>query len=389
MSKNYSLMSLLDAEKNSIQEDGQNIDNLRSTIIDNVSNELRTPLNIMLGYASLLHDGALGTLSPEQHHAMSAIVNRADEMRDLVERINILMEAEAGKGHLSKLTLEEAAQKIIKSKQQAANEAGIRLTYKNMPEMAKIVVNENQLQQAIACLLDNAVQYTPKGGRIEVNIHADPNWAYLEVADTGIGIDKKNLEQITAFFSQENEIKSTRNNMLGLGLSIVRSVIARHTGQIDIESEFGKGSRFTIKLPIGPAIEEELLDKATSSKKHILIVDDDENIVLTLQKILQKGNDYEISTATSSEEALKLFAYHPFDLVLSDYKMPKLNGIELTKAIRALKPTTEVIWITAHGDRALQKEAEELNVQRCLTKPIALSKIRETVQEALTSEEQE
>ncbi len=354
-------------------------------IIENVSHVLRTPLNVMLGYASLLHEGALGTLTLEQQRAMSAIVKRTDEMSVLVARLNILMEAEAGLGHIEEVSLDEILRNAIAEKKDAVERAGIALNTEIEVGIPPLMANIPQLREAVGSLIDNAIEFTPRGGSVTVKIYADAAWVCLEVADEGIGISEDAQRYMFKPFGKAYFLPQQYGGGIGLGLSIVRSVVERHGGHISVVSRPGEGSRFTLQFPLVPSAQQVVLKEAPQVQR-ILVVDDDPDVSFTIHNILQKLPNCEIVVATSGEQALQHVAQQPFDLVLTDYKMPKMNGIELTKAIRALSPTTLVMWVTAHCRQELQAEAQQLNVHRCLTKPLDIAGIRQTAQEALKSQ---
>ena len=366
------------------EQGGQSLEDVSSVIIENVSHELRTPLSVMLGYASLLHDGALGALTPEQQRAMSAIVNRADEMRSLVTRLGILMEAEAGLGDVQEVALDEIVRDVITAKEVDAERADVKVEQEIDDGIPLLIGNILQLREAISALVDNAIKFTPPSGTVTVKLHADSEWVYVEVADTGIGMHEEALKHIFTPFGKAHS--STKHyGGVGLGLSITRSVAKRHKGNVVAESQPGKGSRFTLRIPLDSPERRTDSETAPRPLRRILVVDDDPNVSFTIQSVLQKLPDCEVIAATSSDQALQYAAQQPFDLVFTDYKMPNMNGVELTKAIRALNPTTLVMWITAHGGRDVEVEARQLEVHRYLTKPLDIAGIRQTAQEALKS----
>jgi signal transduction histidine kinase len=196
--------------------------NLHAAFIRNVSHELRTPLTIINGYTTLLQDGSLGPLAPEQRRAVGAIASRAHEMRAMVEKIGVLMAAEA--------------------------RAGISVRFALNGVVAEVV--RERLRHALDCLVENAVKFTPAGGRIEVQVGTEADWAYVAVSDTGIGIPAAELERIFAGFYQVDSSTTRRTGGIGLGLTIAKTVSEAHGGHIEVQSEPGQGSRFTVWLPI-------------------------------------------------------------------------------------------------------------------------------------------
>ncbi len=251
-----------------------NLDDLHSTFIQNVSHELRTPLTIIQGYAELLGDGSLGALAPEQQEAVFVIVDRVCALRTLVERINILLEVEAHAIALLPLALDEIVAEVVKGRRTAATQAGLTLELHLEPGLPPVSGAPYHLQQAIDCLLENALKFTPGGGRVEVQVYTEPGWVCLAVTDTGIGMTEEELERIFTRFYQRDRSTTRQYRGIGLGLTLVRAVIEEHSGRVEVESQLGQGSRFTMKLPALSPVAQLVEDDMTS--RRILIVDDRE-----------------------------------------------------------------------------------------------------------------
>ena len=233
-----------------------NLDDLHYIFIQNVSHELRTPVTIIQGYAELLGDGTLGALAPEQQEAIFVIVNRASELRTLVERIDILLAVEAHETASLPLALDEIVAETVKGRRAAATQAGLTLEVRLEPDLPPVSGDRHHLQRAIDCLLENAHKFTPSGGRVEVQVYTEPGWVCLTVTDTGIGIAKEELEYIFTGFYQRDRSTNRRYGGIGLGLTLVKAVIEEHGGRIEVESQPSQGSRFTIKLPaLSPAAQ--------------------------------------------------------------------------------------------------------------------------------------
>jgi signal transduction histidine kinase len=251
-----------------------NLDDLHSTFIQNVSHELRTPLTIIQGYAELLGDGSLGALAPEQQEAVFVIVDRVCALRTLVERINILLEIEAHAIILLPLALDEIVAEVVKGRRAAATQAGLTLELHLEPGLPPVSGAPYHLQQAIDCLLENALKFTSGGGRVEVQVYTEPGWVCLAVTDTGIGMTEEELERIFTRFYQRDRSTTRQYRGIGLGLTLVRAVIEEHSGRVEVESQLGQGSRFTMKLPALSPVAQLVEDDMTS--RRILIVDDRE-----------------------------------------------------------------------------------------------------------------
>ena len=367
------------------------LDDLHSTFVQNVSHELRTPLGIVQGYAELLCNGDLGTLAPQQQEAVGVIANRAQELRTLVERIGILMAVEAHMGVSEPLALTEVVAEVVEKKRAAAIRGGVTLEAYLEPHMPLVSGDRYHLQQAVECLVENALKFTPGGGRVEVRVYVPlPRngggraGVCLAVTDSGIGMAEEEVERIASGFCQADGSTSRRHGGIGLGLTVAKAVVAEHAGSIEVESQPGQGSRFVIKLPALPP--DEQADQAIGESvalRRILIVDDDENVALVLQDGLERLPNCEIAIATSGEQALGLFEQQPFDLLITDYKMPGTDGITLAARVRQLYPRTVIIMITAYGDETLSEQAARASIQRVLNKPVGLAKVRCVALEAL------
>jgi two-component system phosphate regulon sensor histidine kinase PhoR len=266
-----------------------NLDDLHCIFIQNVSHELRTPLTIIQGYAELLDDGSLGALAPEQQEAVFVIVDRAYALRTLVDRIDVLLEVEAQVNASLPLALDDIVAEVVKERRAAATQAGLTLKAHMEPGLPPVSGEPYHLQQAIDCLLENALKFTPSGGRVEVQVYTEPGWVCLAITDTGIGLTEEELERIFTRFYQRDRSTTRRYRGIGLGLTLVRAVMEEHSGRIEVESEPGQGSRFTIKLPaLSPAAQVAQPVEGTMASRRVLIVNDGENVALTLQEGLKK-----------------------------------------------------------------------------------------------------
>jgi CheY-like chemotaxis protein len=362
------------------------LDDFQSAIIRNVGHELRTPLAIIQGYAEVLRDGVLGTLTPEQEQAILTIVNHAYELRAMVERINILMAIEGHKAVPQPLALAEVVQEVVKAKRAAAIQARLALEVYLEPDLPLVSSDPYHLQQAIDCLLDNALKFTPGGGRVEVRLYTEPGWACLAVTDTGIGIAEEELKRIFAPFYQVDGSTTRRYRGIGLGLTVAKAVIEEHAGRIEVESQPGQGSRFTVKLPaLSPVapVAQWCMEEDFVALRRILIVDDDEKVALFFQAILETLPNCQVAIATSGEEALQLFEQQPFNLLITDYRMPGTDGMTLAMRVRQLYPQAVIVMITAYGDDELREQAARASIWRILDKPVGFAEFRAAVLEAL------
>lgn len=362
----------------------ENLQDIQSTFIRNVEHELRTPLAIMQGYAELLRDGELGDLAPEQQKAMFVIVDRAYALRTLVDRIGTLMEVQARTDIATPVSLAEIAVNVVSVKLAAASQVGLKLELDLEPDLPLITGNLQQLGQALECLVENAFKFTPHGGRVTVRAYTEPGWVCLSVTDTGVGIPEDKLTHLFDGFYQVDGSTTRRYGGIGLGLTVAKSVVEAHGGWISIASRPGLGSQFAIKLPMSSSMAQAgRLNESVGKARRILVVDDEENVALTLQAGLEKLPNCEVEVATDGEQALQLFEQRPFNLLVTDYKMPGTDGMTLATRVRQTYPQTAIVMITAYSNDDLREQAARASIQHILDKPVKLTEVRSAAMEAL------
>ncbi len=358
------------------------LDEMKDTLIRSVQHELRTPVSIIMGYADLLSSGALGALDEPQQQAIDTIVGQADILRNLVERVTLLLDLTAHEAARQPMTVNDVVNTVIEGNQNEAHQAGLTLTSDLAVDLPLISGNPGYLKQAIECLVENGLKFTPRGGRVEIKAEIQGMWVYLRVQDTGIGIDPEKMAHIFDKFYQIDGSITRQYDGLGLGLAVAKAVAEAHGGSIEVESEPGRGSCFTLKIPALTAPIEPVAVQP-KPRRRILIVDDEAFVAMTLQEGLEKLPDCDIATATSGQEALQFFQEQPYDLLITDYRMPDIDGLTLAGQIQQLHPQTATIVITAYGDSVLRHHAQEIAVEHVLDKPVQLSEVRQVTSQVL------
>ena len=210
------------------------------------SHELRTPLTTIGGYARMLRDWGAGD-SEAIRRAADAIENESDRMRELVENLLLLTRGDEGtplalgRGDLASVA-EETAEMV------RAAQGKVTVRYDAPDQPVEAVFDADRIRQAAMILLDNAVKYTPKGGRVTISVRRRDGWAELDVSDTGIGIPEDQLPLIFERFHRADAARSHREGA-GLGLSIARQIAEAHGGRIEARSQPGEGSSFVLRIP--------------------------------------------------------------------------------------------------------------------------------------------
>jgi CheY-like chemotaxis protein len=237
------------------------------------------------------------------------------------------------------------------------------------------------LDQVLTNLVTNAIKFTPEGGRIEVSAENKEKEIQVAVADNGVGISPDHQEAIfdrfTQIRSQDKGHSATQG--IGLGLAICKEIISHHRGQIWVESELGKGSRFVFKIPIDPRSDRRI-------EKNILVVDDEESICEMLKMNLTQAG-HRVSVAKNGRQAIQRLQEkeNPLDLVFLDLMLPMVSGVEVFKVIRQMVIKPEVVVITAYPNSDLLFQAMEFGPLTVIIKPFKMENILELVSRNVSS----
>jgi CheY-like chemotaxis protein len=252
-----------------------------------------------------------------------------------------------------------------------------------------------QISQILLNLCSNAMDsMIEHGGVLEINLsrlnimseHTDlkpGDYIVLTVTDTGHGMEKDILERIfDPFFTTKNHGKGS-----GMGLSVVHGIVKSHGGIIKVWSKPKKGSSFQISIPEfhNPVHEKEILHESVpSGKENILFIDDEEDLLFSQGQML-KFQGYNVTTTTSSMEALKTFQENPcdFDLIITDQTMPDMTGIEIVKKILHIRPGMPVILCTGYSEKSIEDEAKSLGIKYLITKPVTAKNFAKIIRNVL------
>jgi CheY-like chemotaxis protein len=306
------------------------------------------------------------------------------------------------------------AQASLEFVKQQALKKQIQLTIKLAPNLPNLLIDERRIRQALINLLNNAVKFTPTGGgavTLEVTqlpsvlnktTNTTQDYLQISISDTGIGIAPENIQKLFQPFIQIDSALNRQFEGTGLGLALVKRIVELHGGYVDLTSELGVGSCFSILLPCLPLtnrqteigssnrpvkpLETELATTYTDVKQDflILIVDDDEVKSMTVSSYL-KVKGYRVLLAKDGKEAIALTKAHKPDLILMDIQMPVMDGLEATQQIR-LDPNLVDIPIIALTALAMAGDRErflEAGASDYLAKPVKLKNLAKMVQTLL------
>jgi CheY-like chemotaxis protein/two-component sensor histidine kinase len=349
-------------------------------------------MNAIIGMTSI---GKTAADIERKDYCLKKIEDASNHLLGVINDILDMSKIEANKFELSpvEFSFEKMLQRVVNVVNFRVDEKKQRFSVhidKSIPHT--FVGDDQRLAQVITNLLGNAVKFTPEEGSISLNARLvkKENGIYtiqIEVSDTGIGISKEHQSRLFTSFQQAETSTTRKFGGTGLGLAISKRVVEMMGGKIWIESEPGKGSTFafTIQAEKGKAESRNLLSSEVSLKNiRILAVDDDPDIRSYFAEITQRFNVY-CDTAAGGNEAIHLINQKgAYDICFIDWKMPGMNGIELSKKIKEQNPKkTVVIMISATEWSVIEHEAKSAGVDKFLPKPLFPSFIADTINEYL------
>lgn len=360
------------------KEKAEESDRLKSAFLSNMSHEIRTPMNGIMGFSMMLADPQL---PKEARDSYLKIVNSScEQLLHIVNDIIDISKIEAGLIDVneSPFDLKILLDELFSFYSNATREKGVKLIIDhhrcNLTSGSWIISDRTKLRQIFDNLFSNAVKFTPSG-MIILRCELKNESIIFELEDTGIGIEPELQNVIFERFRQVESSYTKTYGGTGLGLAITKAYVERLGGKISVHSEFGKGSKFSFKLPYKP-VSELNIPKAQVSKFRpldlgmtIMVVEDEEINWLYLNEILK--NRVVVLRAVNGKEAIELVKQNPgIDIVLMDIKLPDINGLELTKIIKSMNSRIKVIAQTAY---ALSGDRESVIAAGCsgyISKPV-------------------
>jgi signal transduction histidine kinase/CheY-like chemotaxis protein len=365
---------------------------LKDEFLATLSHELRNPLNVILGYSELLLRMPDIQQSPRLVQMGDALRRNAQSQSQLINDLLDLSRLERGKVSLNHETVSLAAiiDSAVETVRADAAAKGIDIRSHAGDQLLLVEGDRLRLQQIAWNLLNNAVKFTPPGGRIEISLGSDSEGAVLVVADTGQGIDPSFLPHVFEMFRQADGSNRRRHGGLGIGLALVRQLVQLHGGMISAESDGpNKGARFTVRLPMmretvpSPVLASPAtLELDVLSQKNFLIVDDSEDTIRMLQELLKIGGA-KVTTASNGAEALRIAREHEFDVILSDISMPEMDGFEFLQRLREIdgRQNVPVVAITGFGRSDDIARVRAAGFYSHLTKPLNLQALVQVLQQ--------
>ena len=364
---------------------------LKDEFLATLSHELRNPLNVILGYSELLLRMPDIQQSPRLVQMGDALRRNAQSQSQLINDLLDLSRLQRGKVSLNQETVSLAAiiDNAVETVRTDAATKGVAIRLHSSDQLLLVDGDRLRLQQIAWNLLNNAVKFTPAGGRIEISLGSEGDSAILVVADTGQGIDPGFLPHVFEMFRQADGSNRRRHGGLGIGLALVRQLLQLHGGTISAESDGpNTGARFTVRLPLlretgSPVLaSSRTLELNVLSETNFLILDDSEDTIRMLQELLKTGGA-KVMTASNGAEALRLALENEFDVILSDISMPEMDGFEFLQRLRKIdgRQDVPVIAITGFGRNDDIARIRAAGFYSHLIKPLNLQALTEVLQQ--------
>jgi signal transduction histidine kinase/ligand-binding sensor domain-containing protein/DNA-binding response OmpR family regulator len=386
------------------------LDMMKIKFFTNVSHEFRTPLTLILTPIEKILRQVKDT---EQQNQFLLIQRNAKRLLNLVNQLLDFrkLEVQEIKFNPSEGDIIHFIKEAAYSFSDLSEKKAIQLQFHSSVNSLVTVFDQDKLEKILFNLLSNAFKFTPEHGAVTVGVEqkteADGGWLYIEVKDTGIGIAPDKQERIFERFFQNELPKSMVNQGSGIGLSITKEFVKIHGGNISVESESGKGSCFTVRLPLQDAmshaetitpeiiepvsVEEESMAVSAGArlvkKPLLLLVEDNEDFRFYLKDNLK--SDYQIVEAPNGKEGWKKVQENLPDLVVSDIMMPEMNGIDFCKKIKSDQRVSHipVILLTARAAEEQKVEGFQSGADDYITKPFNFEILASRIQNLIVQRE--
>ncbi len=373
----------------------------KTNFLASMSHEMRTPMNAILGLDAIaLQDGAL---TPQTRDRLEKIDASARHLLDLINDVLDMNHIESDAMHLREEPFQprETVGLVSVLTQTQCREKRLSYASETSGDLEQLCVGDAlRVRQVLLSILDNAVKYTPEGGSVSFRAErlagADDQHCTLRftVRDTGIGIDAGFMPRLFESFSQEDASATNRFGGSGLGLAIAKKLVDMMGGSIDVESQKGAGSTFTVTIGFAlarPAAAEAADDADDTSLAGLrVLIAEDIDINAELLTDLLDLEDIVSERAVNGQEAVEMFASHPegyYDAVLMDLRMPVMDGLDATRAIRALdRPDAKaipVIAVTANAFEEDVRQTREAGMNAHLSKPTDTDLLYHTLRKTL------
>ncbi len=370
----------------------------KTSFLHNMSHDIRTPMNAVLGYAQLMKDELKGKGMPETSEHLEKLQQSGNLLLSIINNVLDMARIESGRMEIdeSYTQIEGIRQNLFEIFDDEAKKKNIAFNYTMNVEHDHVLTDITKVKEIFVNILSNAIKYTPAGGSVMVNVDElpcdEPEYMIVRtrISDTGIGMSQEYLTKIFDAFTREQNTTKSKIAGTGLGMSIVKKYVELLGGTIDVESELGTGSAFTVTL------KHKIADESCYAKKHVEELGTGSEILNGRHILLAEDNDLnaEIAETILERAGLKIervedgvqcvdrIAKMPvgtYDMILMDIQMPKMDGYKATQEIRHLpdkdKACIPIIAMTASAFEEDKREAIAAGMNGHITKPIDVDEL--------------
>ncbi len=380
-------------ELNIAKEKAEQSDRFKTNLIQNISHEIKTPMNGIIGFTELLKGNDLTSIDRAKY--LDIISNSTKDLEISINNILDISQLETKQIQLNKefVDLNSLIKELEIFFAPIAKAKNIKLEIKSNPLDSNLFfkTDKKKLQKALSYIVDNAIKFT-NFGFVNISYEVNQNGLNIIIRDTGIGIDENEKELVFNSFSQSKKTISRSYGGLGLGLYFATKYVSLLNGKINFTSTKDSGSVFNIlfsNIETIPKLNENKLNKKKSkgsnNEFNILIAEDVSINFLLLQKLLSKNSNFKfnIKRAENGQETIDLYKENEFDLIFMDIKMPVIDGYEATKVIKKLNADSIIIAQTAFSRDEDIENAYQSGCDDFLAKPIDSTKLNEILEKYL------
>ena len=382
----------------------------KTRFLNNMSHDIRTPMNAILGYAQLMEDELKGKNLPETSEYLEKLQQSGNLLLAIINNVLDMARIESGRMEIDENygRIDDIRQTLFELFGDEAKKKNIALQYMINVEHEHILTDTTKIKEIFVNILSNAIKYTPSGGSVMINVDElacdEPGYMIVStrVSDTGIGMSQEYLTKIFDAFTRERNTTKSKIAGTGLGMSIVKKYVDLLGGTIHVESKLGKGSTFTVTLKHRIADESYYVKKhaenpVTGSKnlegRNILLAEDNDLNAEIAAAILERAGFHteRVEDGVQCVNKIEKMPAGTYDMILMDIQMPKMNGYKATQAIRRLpdrdKACIPIIAMTANAFEEDKREALAAGMNGHIAKPIQVDKLLSILAEVIIQQE--
>ncbi len=368
-------------------------DRSRSDFVSNVSHELRLPLTAIKGYCDLLLRDAAESLDEEQLRFLQIVQSNANHLVALVNDLLDISRVESYRMELNiaPVQMEAIIRDIAARIKPQCDQKRLRLMVEIAPNVGTVLGDRNRLSQVVANLANHACRCTPEGGCVTLALSRSDDGVRVDVSDTGGGIAPEDRARIFQRFYRTTGAPTRGAYGTGLELPVAKVLVEMHGGRLWVDSEPGRGSTFSLVLPLHVEAPSDIVTEAAAEPEQVrtvLVVEDDEDIAQLIALQLRREG-FEVLTTAYGNEAVSLAQTRDIDLITLDMMLPDITGMEVLHRIKANPETADIPVIIVSVLLPEQAGNTEQGVAAHITKPFAFEKLMESIRRTLEASPRE